>query len=331
MDFLISIVVPMYNAAAYIGRCLQSLAVQTYKNIEIIVVNDGSTDGSQDIAAGYAAADSRIKIFHKPNGGLTSAVAYGIGKAAGEYTAFVDADDFVGEDYINAFAQNIGGADILAAGFYYEKDGQNTPFPLKADKTYNKEDIAGLINGLFRPSLEISNEIFVARWNKLYKTSLVRDISEIYQKINLSANEDTYFTVLALLSATSVKTLAAANTYYYCLHGQTMTRVQKPYSEYVLQCQKAEEAWQTVRSRFGSVPPVNDGLFVSLGMTYIKNYSVMLPKDKAAKAVSLILKDANFKSALRTYSFAAMDFKSKIKYMLFRLGWARAIVFFMKK
>ena len=95
---LISIIVPIFNVEKYIAQCLESLLKQTYRNIEILVVDDGSPDNSSLIADEYATKDSRVKVFHKDNGGLSSARNYGLSKAQGDYIGFVDSDDWVREN-----------------------------------------------------------------------------------------------------------------------------------------------------------------------------------------------------------------------------------------
>ena len=101
----VSIIVPIYNVEKYLGRCLDSLLAQTLKNIEIIAVNDGSTDLSLKILKEYSIKDSRIKIINKPNGGVSSARNEGIQLASGEFIGFVDPDDWVDpemyEDMVN--------------------------------------------------------------------------------------------------------------------------------------------------------------------------------------------------------------------------------------
>ena len=94
----ISIIVPVYNTEKYLSKCLNSLIKQTYKDIEIIVVNDGSKDKSLEIAKKFAKQDNRIKVFNKENGGLSSARNFGIEKASGEYIGFVDSDDYIKEN-----------------------------------------------------------------------------------------------------------------------------------------------------------------------------------------------------------------------------------------
>ena len=100
MSDLISIIVPIYNVEKYLQECIESLLKQTYKNIEIILVDDGSPDNCPQICDEFLKKDKRIKVFHKVNGGLSDARNYGLERATGNYICFVDSDDFVTEDYI---------------------------------------------------------------------------------------------------------------------------------------------------------------------------------------------------------------------------------------
>lgn len=98
---LVSIIVPAYNVEKYLSRCLKSLIQQTYSNLEIIVVNDGSTDKTGDIAEKFRATDQRIKVIHQKNGGLSNARNNGLKNVNGAYISFVDSDDYVEKDYIS--------------------------------------------------------------------------------------------------------------------------------------------------------------------------------------------------------------------------------------
>ena len=95
---MISIIVPVYNTAPYLPQCLDSLVNQTYRDIEIICVNDGSTDNSPDILKAYAERDSRILVIHQENLGLSGARNKGLESARGEWVMFVDSDDWIGTD-----------------------------------------------------------------------------------------------------------------------------------------------------------------------------------------------------------------------------------------
>lgn len=99
-DPLISIIVPVYNISGYIEKCILSIITQTYKKIEIILVDDGSTDKSSDICEDYAKKDARIKVIHKKNGGLSDARNFGIKYSSGRYISLIDGDDYVEETYI---------------------------------------------------------------------------------------------------------------------------------------------------------------------------------------------------------------------------------------
>ena len=92
---MISIIVPIYKAEAFIARCIDSILVQTYQDWELLLVDDGSPDDSGKICDEYAAKDARIQVFHKPNGGVSSARNLGLKKAIGDWVSFIDADDYL--------------------------------------------------------------------------------------------------------------------------------------------------------------------------------------------------------------------------------------------
>lgn len=95
MNHLISVIVPVYNAEKYISKCIDSILSQTFKDFELILINDGSTDNSDLICGKYASIDNRVKVFHKQNGGAGSARNLGVQKAVGDWIMFVDADDWI--------------------------------------------------------------------------------------------------------------------------------------------------------------------------------------------------------------------------------------------
>lgn len=141
---LFSIIVPIYNVEKYLKRCIDSLINQTYKNIEIILVDDGSPDNCPKICEEYAAKDNRIKVFHKENGGLSDARNYGLGKASGDYVLFIDSDDWLNIESIeqfNSFLEKDPTIDI-AIGNLINADGTMYSKIPKAEigKAYNGED-----------------------------------------------------------------------------------------------------------------------------------------------------------------------------------------------
>ncbi|WEG11507.1 glycosyltransferase [Pullulanibacillus sp. KACC 23026] len=168
---LVSIIVPVYNVEGYLEKCLNSVLEQTLKNIEIIIVNDGSTDRSGEICNQYAKKDSRIKVFHKEYGGVSSARNAGIHKAQGEFIGFVDSDDWVYPDMFEVLYKNARGsaADIVICNLLREINGEVI---YVENKHPNRE----------MTNLEAMRELFkghlyrFALWNKLYRRSCFSNI-----------------------------------------------------------------------------------------------------------------------------------------------------------
>ncbi len=160
----VSIIVPVYNVEEYLSRCLDSLINQTLKDIEIIVVNDGTKDNSQEIIDKYKKKDKRIISLIKENGGLSSARNYGLKYASGEYIGYVDSDDWVTEDMFEKLYNKAKKekSDIVVCGFYkaYD-DGNNIPqSPIIIDtKDSKKNYLLGYPNA----------------WNKLYKKGVIKE------------------------------------------------------------------------------------------------------------------------------------------------------------
>ena len=113
MADLISIIVPIYNAEKYLNQCVESIINQTYKELEIILIEDGSPDNCGSICESWAKKDARIRVFHVDNGGSARARNFGLLHAKGKYVGFVDADDWVTSDYIDVISKEIEGVDLL--------------------------------------------------------------------------------------------------------------------------------------------------------------------------------------------------------------------------
>lgn len=122
---LISIIVPVYNVKDYLEDCLKSIIRQSYQNLEIIIVDDGSTDGSSDICDWYAQTDNRIRVIHQENQGVARARKRAVMCATGIYTGFVDADDKIDSDMIAYMVENIGKCDVITVGCYCEEASGN--------------------------------------------------------------------------------------------------------------------------------------------------------------------------------------------------------------
>ncbi len=162
MEELVSVIVPVYNVEKYVGDCIESLIRQSYKNIEIILVDDGSTDSSGQLCDVYATKDIRIKVIHKENGGLSDARNAGIDSAVGVYYSFVDGDDFLAKDAIlkMIFGMKEKKCDISVCNMIrYFENGETEPFyiPSNTLKVLNSTD---RFETLSQPS--VCNKIFKA-------------------------------------------------------------------------------------------------------------------------------------------------------------------------
>ena len=130
MTGLVSVIVPVYNVAPYLRECVRSICAQTYPDLEIILVDDGSTDGSSSICDEFAAMDNRIHVFHKTNGGVASARNYGLDHATGEWVLLVDSDDSIRHDLVATSIEALGQAKADIAMYQYQSiDEAGNPHP----------------------------------------------------------------------------------------------------------------------------------------------------------------------------------------------------------
>ncbi|WP_303223384.1 glycosyltransferase family 2 protein [Intestinibacter bartlettii] len=172
---LVSIIVPIYKVENYLNRCIDSIRNQTYKNLEIILVDDGSPDKCGDMADKYASMDDRIKSVHKTNGGLSDARNYGMKYVTGEYVFFLDSDDYLKLDAIEYLVNIMTkyDADIVQGSFYYSYED----YLLYDDRYYCEEDGEVILdrNSLMK-ELTINERVKNFAWGKLYKTKLINDL-----------------------------------------------------------------------------------------------------------------------------------------------------------
>ncbi|UPG64504.1 glycosyltransferase family 2 protein [Metabacillus endolithicus] len=171
----VSVVVPIYNVEKYIHKCIDSILNQTYENIEIILVNDGSPDNCGQIIEYYSKLDCRIKVIHKQNGGLSDARNHGMKYVTGEFTLFVDSDDWLEINMIEELVKNSihYNADIVQVAFYYAYED----YILFDDRYFSKDDPPFLLNNSsLMYELLINEKVKNFAWGKLYKTNYIKNI-----------------------------------------------------------------------------------------------------------------------------------------------------------
>ena len=207
-EYTISIIVPVYNVEKYLNRCLESLVKQTYKKIEILLIDDGSTDGSGALCDKWQRLDSRIRVIHKKNGGLASARNTGIQNASGDYFGFVDSDDWISLNMYETLLHLIVefSADIACCGIQYVSTEDIKSKEIKETlKVYSQEEYA---KKFFKIS---SNETVHYAVNKLYKRQVGKSIHYPEGLID----EDVEGFIHALINSKKIVTTNIVMYYYW--------------------------------------------------------------------------------------------------------------------
>ena len=203
MDDKITVIVPVYNVESYLRKCLDSIIAQTYKNIEIIVVNDGSTDASGEICKEFVEIDHRIIYIEQENAGLSAARNTGLENMSGAYVTFVDSDDWIEQDYVETLYKKIVEyqADIAVGNYYSFNESEGIfYFHILGDSYYEKVyDNVSIFENLYE-SQEMKSFALISAWGKLYKAKLFDYLR--FDKGKLG--EDGYFNQKMYLSVNKV-------------------------------------------------------------------------------------------------------------------------------
>lgn len=218
MNELVSIIIPIYNQEKYLNKSLISAITQTYQNIEIVCVNDGSTDSSLMIIEKFKNEDPRIKLINQENSGLVHAVVTGVKNAKGTYICFLDSDDYIGENYVEYFINNIKNADFIAASHYIDSGKDVSKNFVSSSGTYFEDEMNYFASNLVWDieNKSLSRRLLNSRWNKMYTSACVKRFIDEYDLFrNVSFGEDTIFTYLLLNNAKSCIVTTDFNSYFY--------------------------------------------------------------------------------------------------------------------
>lgn len=212
---LISIIVPIYNVEQYLNQCLQSVCSQSYDNLEIILVDDGSSDRSPELCDEWAEKDSRIHVIHKQNGGLSDARNTGISCAKGEYIAFVDSDDWIEKDMYQKLWSELqqNNAQIAACKIVkvFEATSEEQKIYSKQKVFTSKEALQTLLKG---------QDFCAVAWNKLYRRDVIGDIRFPVGRLH----EDEFFTYRVIANASRLVLVPEAKYYYRQRAGSIMDK-----------------------------------------------------------------------------------------------------------
>ena len=226
MDDLISIIVPVYNVSKYLRTCLDSIRRQSYTNIEVIMVDDGSTDGSQKTCDEYANIDERFICIHKKNGGLSDARNEGIKLASGKYGMLVDSDDYIHRDSVRLLYKNLIDTDSdMAIGNYRRvKPDEKVDLDSNPENKILEFDTRGALKELCELEYNYftSNHIqqFTSAWNKLYRMEILKKVPFPVGKVFEDVG-----TAHSFLAACKKVVYTDAILYFYLIREGSISRV----------------------------------------------------------------------------------------------------------
>lgn len=224
----ISVIIPIYNAEKYLKCCIDSILAQNFSDFELLLVDDGSSDNSWEICEEYAQKDSRVRVFHKENGGVSSARNVGLENALGEWLYFSDSDDELYSDAFEILLKNVSNdiAYVMAGYVIYNDAGEET-----YSITTRRTDVVtaqNAISQMFKPQDYLYHGYL---WNKLFRTDIIKKHALHFEE-NIHFNEDRLFNVLYLLKIGGMKCVYTTEPVYKYIErdGSAMSTLQIDYN-----------------------------------------------------------------------------------------------------
>lgn len=224
-NHFISIIVPVYNAEELLPRCINSLLAQSYSRIEIILIDDGSSDGSGYLCDKFASIDNRVRVIHQANAGVSTARNKGMSLATGDFLCFVDADDEVEPNYISSFVQGITPeVDLVFQGFCEIRDGHCIRWT-PPEQHFAEGELTEAISLLNKQSVHLFGYVYT----KLYRRSIIQENSLAFRQ-DISLTEDRIFALEYLIHARQMQ-LVSTSAYRYYIQPNSLTTRRRSYEE----------------------------------------------------------------------------------------------------
>lgn len=236
---LVSIIIPVYNVEKYIRKCLDSVCGQSYRNLEIIIVDDGSSDLSGEICEEYQKKDVRIRIIHKKNEGQSVARNIGLEQAKGDFVMFVDSDDWIAEDMVAYLYENLQErtADLAICGFYSVIGETEKKFAAEEDILLSREEA---LKELVDNEGKIENYVWVQMWRRDLTHDIRFPVGRIF--------EDMFVTYQVIEKAEHILLLKDAKYYYNHREGSTMMKKSEEVN--LMRCFAHEERYKELGERY---------------------------------------------------------------------------------
>ena len=249
MSNLVSVIVPVYNSAAFLDKCIQSILNQTYTNLEVVLVNDGSTDTSGEICNRYAKTDTRIVVIHKPNGGLVSSRKAGITASTGEYVLYIDGDDWIEPELLQCYMEQAveHSADIVVSSHKVNLEGRvEVLVNTLPTGVYTKSRLVAEVYPKMLHTGKFSQfGIFSYSWGKLYKRDLLVD-NQLRVSEGITIGEDALCLYPTLLDASTLVILDQPY-YHYRQRADSLMKTLR-----TIELSKMEEVYTSLKQIFAS-------------------------------------------------------------------------------
>ena len=322
MSVRFSLILPVYNVQAYLTRCIHSILAQADADDEIILVDDGATDGSPAICDEYAARYDFIRVIHKENGGLSSARNAGLAEAAGEYVWFVDSDDWIEPDALETLrAACESRPDVVKSG-YLRVDGQTTQvLPGVQPGTY---ETAEALEALRREAFCAAGRYILSAWSHVYRRDFLLEHGLTFVSERRIGSEDYLFNLTALQHIQRMTVLDRA-LYSYELRGGSLTQQYKPdlFRRYTALYQGLCEAYSHDEAR--RYAALIDRFFVwhlTAGTCFSHEYGLINERHTMAdarRAVREMLRATEFRQAVKNADRTGLSRQRRVQLLAMRL------------
>lgn len=337
----ISVIVPVYGVEKVLGRCIDSILAQTYENLEIVLVDDGSPDNCPAICDDYARKHENIVVVHKPNGGLTSAWKEGVRHASAELVGFVDSDDWIDPDMYERLEQALAQqeADIAMAGLVFDYEDPNYPPRRETNRmnmsVYDRRELESLFPVLLNDGSFIGRTIQPSRVTKLFRKKVVEQNMELWDD-RVNVGEDLQMVFAAVLDAEKICSLPDYYPYHYWYNMSSMTGRHDPeYLEKIKFLRVRMEAISDKKGVYDFRPQIRND-FLSLAVMAVKNEIWRNQKDsfgQVLKNIRRICLDDSVREALANHTMDRIDLSVKAYIFMMRHGlylpcWIVTKVFF---
>ncbi len=324
----ISVIVPVYGVEKVLGRCVESILAQTYENIEIILVDDGSPDSCPAICDDYSRRFSNIRTIHKRNGGLTSAWKEGVRHAEGALLGFVDSDDWIDPDMYERLAGALEekDADIAMAGLVFDYADPGYPPRRETNRMekpfYDRADLKALFPVLLNDGSFIGRTIQPSRVTKLFRRELVERNLDLWDE-RVTVGEDLQMVFAAVLDARGVCAVPDYYPYHYWYNMASMTGGHDPaYLQKIKLLRERMEKISDEKGVYDFRPQIRND-FLSLAVMAVKNEIWRNRRDPLGKVlenVSAMCRDASVQEALRNHTMDRIGLSVRLYIFMMKHG-----------